>query len=256
MKNMNPLIQLSWQKNRTGYEVVEINRDNVDWSGLGQGGAAISAASNLSAAALRALDHWREQLAPNNFKTESQIRILEPIDRSPVHYVPPQKLYIELANTKKTQAGILKFANEYGLLWRDAPSWVATWYTQIDRLRQAIGTWSNEGDANPKAFKILYDDFFDETGIEDRIRPTLELRPNGGFEFAFEVSDLLSTMWLQLGLAVADNSRFIQCSECSNFIEIGRESGRRHKGVCSNRCRVRHHRRIKKGAVSDSEVGS
>lgn len=249
---MNSLIHLAWEKNRTGYEVVDFDRSKVDWSALTDGVPADSIAPNLSVAALQALDEWEHQLAPNNWDPDNHIQLIVPIDRSPIPYSLAQGLFIAFANTEPTPAGVLAFANEHGLLWRDQPDRVEAWYFRIAQLRNAVDTWSKVGDDNPEAFKKLYDDFFEDNPVfVDRIRPTLEPSATKGLQFAFEVNDLLSTMWLQLGLAVAGVSRFIQCSECSNFIEIGRDTGRRHKSVCSNRCRVRHHRRLKGVAASD-----
>ena len=69
---------------------------------------------------------------------------------------------------------------------------------------------------------------------------------NKGIEFRVNPKNLISALWLQLGLSVSRNENFRKCKDikCSTYFEVGKKR-RYEKRYCSPTCRKRSERRNK-----------
>ena len=178
------------------------------------------------------------------------IRLVEPASAKTLSYRPLEKyrdLYVRFANTKPDDAGIVNFANEYGVL-DSQPQEVGRWRAEIGSMKTAIRTADGKrrsevaGTVSRRANRSF------ENG---KLEVHLGSFPDG-FQLFLDVPNLLTGMWLQLGMALAGHVAFVPCEECGNFIAHAGGGSRSDKRFCSDRCRVRNNRR--KNSASSSPV--
>ena len=85
------------------------------------------------------------------------------------------------------------------------------------------------------------------TAVERRLAAALCVNMRGSsaeqlLQFNFELSDLLSAMWLQCALAITGNKTHRRCFACQTWFELSPEVTRSDRLFCSNACRTRAYR--------------
>lgn len=75
--------------------------------------------------------------------------------------------------------------------------------------------------------------------LEGRLRPAVELGPDGDLHLALAPSNLLAAMWLQLALAACEHKRYRRCVVCGNPFGLSPETARTNRRFCSISCKNR-----------------
>ena len=269
---MTSPIYLPWERNKSGYEIVEIDPDLVDWNGfqvdIGEQERSVDdLAPTLSAAGKRALDLWGSRLLPFDYETYNEhqrkraerygetfeseagpehkmIRIISPVIRDTDTHNPLERvseLFMEFANIDLTEDGVVKFANKYGLLWSDRPPHLDGWYSEIRKMKEIVEAKGKRAKIAPERLTALFesnapgDEF---TKFSMPLTPVLN-QDWEGFSVALQPQSLLDGMWLQLAFSISGKTSFVQCESCQNFLAISQQHNRSDKKFCSNRCRTR-----------------
>jgi hypothetical protein len=206
---------------------------------------------------------WREYPIP----ASDNLR-LKPIQKWPVrHYAPLEEftgLFRTFAEMEPTPEGVLKFANQYGLLGGlvgigmrafPAPGTTSSdvsqdWQECVGRMRRAILIWEKmeQGSVTDHEAQELQDLINLELGnavaarmVQDPKAGTLELRM---WPLA-----LRGALWLQLAQAVAGRKKFRACRSCGTWFELSPEVARTNRLFCSEGCRSKAYRERKDLAV-------
>jgi hypothetical protein len=147
------------------------------------------------------------------------------------------------AHAPRTPEGVVEFANKYGLLHRDVPERVQTWFAHMGRIRSAMSKWEKERDGDMSAFIDAFNQCREISPTMTRLSP--QQIPGTPPNIFLEPEDLLSAMWLELAMAVEGNVNFDRCRECPTWFAISPGTNRPDKRYCSDACRMRAYRKRK-----------
>lgn len=190
-------------------------------------------------------------------------------------------LFLMFAQLEPTQAGILSFATQYGLLGGRAEIRVAgteqvgellhVWVEEIKAMRGVVGLWDAVRAGRPNAVSTVLERgdplsasnvagnryrsgerieaakvLIAET-ITDRLQGLVSpavLHQEGEVAFRVMPSSLLGALWLQCGLGVTGNREFRECrrAKCGKWFELSPDAYRTHRQFCSDPCRFRAYR--------------
>lgn len=177
-------------------------------------------------------------------------------------------LFRTFADTPLTRAGVLSFAQQYGLLgwWQridgadaidclDMESF-AFWCEQVQRMQRCVSTW----DAAQK-------DMGTEQATEEmratvtnnligRVRVAFTRnRSVGGFVLEILPINLIGGLWLQLAETIAGRKKHRACKACGRWFEISPQMYRKSRVYCSEACKSQGYRERKELALRLADEG-
>jgi hypothetical protein len=193
---------------------------------------------------------------------------------------------LTFAATPPTEAGVLAFANRYGLLgvvfdalWGGGPpdERCSTWVGQIRAMHDCTETWKalrkpKGRPQDPDAFieavnTYLHASYWSATfGLGRRERGCEETAPTGlrapaapALQFlamskkgmvTVETlpANLLHALWLQFALAIVEDTEFRQCPTCGSWFAVSPERRRADALYCKEACRIRAYKERRKEA--------
>jgi hypothetical protein len=80
-------------------------------------------------------------------------------------------------------------------------------------------------------------------------------RINGRMSLQLEVDDLLSVLWVQFAVAVAEDKSFARCQFCNRPFELAPQINRADRVFCSDNCRVKAYQQRRKLAINLRQQG-
>jgi hypothetical protein len=172
----------------------------------------------------------------DGYTIKGKTKQILPVGKDVVMYNPLEHsgLFHDFAAVPQTEAGILEFANKYGLL-RDTTNYVEQW-VMWNKLMNAFIKSIHSKNHNKQALE----------NVEKLMQVWPRFDPDT-LNIQFWPDSLLAAMFLQLGLAVSGDKTFRQCVWCGSTFEITPSVARSNRLFCSNACKQADYRHRKKG---------
>jgi hypothetical protein len=168
-------------------------------------------------------------------------------NKGPLHVTTPLQtypgLFKQFAKLEPTAAGVVRFANRFGLLQSDPnQNSLADWFKRSRDFAELATCRSANWSQGPKSSLTTINEVIRTEVITEIAKFDLVLRP----------SSLLAAMALQLGFWLQEsNDRIGQCVECGNTWLIGPGTGHRvSRKYCSRNCNDAARYRRKKSKVA------
>ncbi|MFH1920114.1 MAG: helix-turn-helix domain-containing protein [Planctomycetota bacterium] len=158
--------------------------------------------------------------------------------------------------TDRELESMLAFCNTYGAYepLGDSGYDARSMKTAVMHMRHAVELWEATRRGDRSAVDKL-DVIINRTGYTT-LTMTSARGPTGQMELGFHIGgDLLTALWCQFVLAVAENKQFRRCATCNRPFEVSPEVNRKDRTICSDACRAKAYRRRKASALKLREAG-
>ncbi len=264
---MSRLLQLTWERDSAGYEVVELDDSKPGFDDiLGE-----LADPTYDAEPFEILDQYRvtseyeykgqgfdlakpaPRLSKKEREKERRLYIrgkggppirYHPLDREPT-------LFKVLSETELTPEGACSFASQFGLLSaasKKLSPWLM-WKDRISSMRRLVLLWEMKPrDTEHYIGKELEYKTISETfNHNDFGNLVLRMHHVAGSNKTPSLRLEPRTLWggllLQYTQAVTNNTMLRKCDHCGKWFSVGTGTGRRNTAkFCADRCRVASHR--------------
>ena len=145
-------------------------------------------------------------------------------------------LFRQFAATCVGRSDVLRFAGQFGPLWRqNGEEGVACTLVAAAEMR-AVTKWIDSGDWRGAA--TIFNEHIKITFRPRISTPELTGRPT----LQFTMGTLVEALWFQLALQLTGQTEFRVCKNCPTPFEVGTGAHTKRKMFCSDRCRVAWHR--------------
>jgi hypothetical protein len=153
--------------------------------------------------------------------------------------------FLELAQTPKTEDGVIGFANRYGALYDSPKITLDFWFVAIGFLRRAVEVWDRSkrtGDFSKviRAMKEIGSPSLSQIDVRLKEDPS-----TGSASICLSPPSLYAALLVQLILAIDGNLNLRTCKQCRKWFTLEAGRGRSDKEYCSNACRMRAYRKRK-----------
>ena len=168
----------------------------------------------------------------DGYLIKGKTRQILPVSSDAVIYNPLDHsgLFYDFAKIQQTEAGVLEFANKYGLLRTAGPNYMEQWITHIKVMNALIDSMKSDKHSKQAL-----------NTIETQMQVVPKFDP-GTLNIHFWPVSLLAAMYLQFALAVRGNKTYKQCAWCGTTFEITPRIARSNRVFCSNACKQAEYR--------------